>query len=56
MSTGLAAQPGQLRLQPLDFAYGVTRNSRLACQLYTAEDLTELEMRMPAGAVNMQSR
>jgi len=40
----------------LDFAYGVARNSRLACQLYTSEDLPELEMRMPAGAVNMQSR
>lgn len=40
----------------LDFAYGVSRHSRLACQLYAAADLPELEVRMPAGTVNMQSR
>ncbi len=40
----------------LDFAFGVSRNSRLACQLYTAEGLPELEVRMPPGVVNMQRR
>jgi ferredoxin len=40
----------------LDFAYGVTRTSRLACQLWTAEDLPRLEVRMPGGSVNMQGR
>lgn len=40
----------------LDFAYGVTRTSRLACQIWTAEDLAELEVRMPDAAVNMQRR
>lgn len=40
----------------LDFAYGVTRNSRLACQIWTSNDLPELEVRMPSGAVNMQRR
>lgn len=40
----------------LDFAYGVSRHSRLACQLWTAGDLAELEVRMPGGSVNMQRR
>lgn len=40
----------------LDFAYAVCRTSRLACQLWTAEDLPELEVRMPGGVVNMQRR
>ena len=40
----------------LDFAYGVSRNSRLACQLWTRDDLERLEVRMPGGAVNMQRR
>ena len=40
----------------LDFAFGVTRHSRLACQIWTAEALEELEVRMPPGVVNMQRR
>nr|WP_243451826.1 2Fe-2S iron-sulfur cluster-binding protein [Sphingosinicella soli] len=40
----------------LDFAWGASRHSRLACQLYTAADMPELEVRMPGAAVNMQSR
>jgi ferredoxin len=40
----------------LDFAYGVARHSRLACQLWTADALPELEVRIPAGVVNMQTR
>ena len=37
----------------LDFAYGVTRTSRLACQIWLSEALDTLEVRMPGGAVDM---
>jgi len=37
----------------LDFAYGVTRTSRLACQIWLSETLDSLEVRMPGGSVNM---
>lgn len=37
----------------LDFAYGVTRTSRLACQIWLSETLDSLEVRMPGGAVDM---
>ena len=37
----------------LDFAYGVTRTSRLACQIWLDEGLGTLEVRMPGGAVDM---
>jgi ferredoxin len=40
----------------LDFAFGVTRHSRLSCQLWTSHQLPELEVRMPPGVVNMQRR
>ncbi len=53
---GLLPRPSVEEEDMLDFAYGVSRNSRLACQLYTREDLAELEVRMPTGTVNMQSR
>lgn len=37
----------------LDFAYGVTRTSRLACQIWLSESLDTLEVRMPGGSVDM---
>lgn len=40
----------------LDFAFGVSRHSRLACQIWTREDLDRIVVRMPGGAVNMQRR
>lgn len=40
----------------LDFAYGVTRTSRLACQIFLSEDLERLEVSMPGGSANMQRR
>lgn len=40
----------------LDFAFGVTRTSRLACQIMLGEGLETLEVRMPGGSANMQGR
>jgi ferredoxin len=40
----------------LDFAYGVRRTSRLACQIWLTEALESLEVRMPGGSANMQRR
>lgn len=40
----------------LDFAYGASRRSRLACQIWLAEELGELEVRMPPGSVDMSRR
>lgn len=40
----------------LDFAYGVSRTSRLACQVWLSETLDSLEVRMPGGSANMQRR
>ena len=40
----------------LDLAAHVTRHSRLACQIWTREDLDSLTVRMPRGAHNMQGR
>ncbi len=40
----------------LDFAYGVARTSRLACQIWLGEALDRLEVRMPGGSANMQRR
>jgi ferredoxin len=40
----------------LDFAYGVSRTSRLACQVWLDERLDSLEVRMPGGSANMQRR
>ncbi len=36
----------------LDLAAHVTRTSRLACQIVLSEDLKELTVRMPRGAVD----
>lgn len=40
----------------LDFAYGVSRTSRLACQIWLDDRLDSLEVRMPGGSANMQRR
>jgi ferredoxin len=40
----------------LDFAYGVSRTSRLACQIWLSEAIDSLEVRMPGGSANMQRR
>lgn len=40
----------------LDLAVHVTRHSRLACQVWTRDDLDSLTVRMPGGAHNMQGR
>lgn len=40
----------------LDFAYGVARTSRLACQIFLGDDIDSLEVRMPGGSANMQRR
>ena len=53
---GLLPTPSVEEDDMLDFAYAVSRHSRLACQLWTAEGLDELEVRMPGGSVNMQRR
>lgn len=40
----------------LDFAAGVTRTSRLACQIVLDESLDGLTVRMPGESRNMQGR
>lgn len=48
--------PSEHEEDMLDFAYGVTRTSRLACQILLSEKLDSLEVRMPGGSYNMQRR
>lgn len=48
--------PSEEEEDMLDFAYGVSRNSRLACQIWLTEALDCLEVRMPGGSTNMQGR
>ena len=40
----------------LDLAAGVTRTSRLSCQIVLTEDLDGLEVRIPAESRDMQKR
>ena len=40
----------------LDFAWGATRTSRLACQVYLDAGWETLDVRIPAGSTNMQGR
>ncbi|MGB7405068.1 MAG: 2Fe-2S iron-sulfur cluster-binding protein [Pacificimonas sp.] len=37
----------------LDFAWGATRQSRLACQLIATDDLQMIELRLPGDSVDM---
>lgn len=43
-------------LDMLDFAYGVARTSRLACQIRLGPELDGLILRVPATARNMMGR
>lgn len=45
--------PGDEEEDMLDFAAGVGRTSRLACQIWLTEALESLEVRMPAASVDM---
>lgn len=49
-------RPSEHEEDMLDFAYGVARTSRLACQIFLPESLELLEVRMPGGSHNMQNR
>lgn len=40
----------------LDFAYGASRTSRLACQIWLSDALDTLEVRIPAAARDMTGR
>lgn len=40
----------------LDFAYGVTGTSRLACQVWLEDGWGELEVRLPSESRNMMNR
>ncbi|MEO0500250.1 MAG: 2Fe-2S iron-sulfur cluster-binding protein [Pseudomonadota bacterium] len=45
--------PSEEEEDMLDFAWGATRRSRLACQLYAREDLAQIELKMPGDSVDM---
>jgi 2Fe-2S ferredoxin len=38
----------------LDLAFGLTRTSRLGCQIIVREELNGITVRLPAGVRNMQ--
>lgn len=48
--------PSEEEEDMLDFAFGVTRTSRLACQVWLDDKLERLEVIVPARSYNMQSR
>lgn len=48
--------PSEEEEDMLDFAAGVTRHSRLACQIWLEEEWDGLTVRMPAAVHNMQRR
>jgi ferredoxin len=60
----LITGPGAAKLPPptddeedmLDFAVGASRASRLSCQVRLTADITELDVRMPPGSVDMSRR
>ena len=53
---GKLPPPSEEEEDMLDLTAHVTRTSRLACQIWLAEGLDTLTVRMPAGARNMQGR
>lgn len=40
----------------LDFAYGASRTSRLACQIWLTAEIDAIEVRMPRGSTDMSGR
>jgi ferredoxin len=48
--------PSDMEEDLLDLAAGVTRHSRLACQILLDAELDSLTVRMPGQAHNMQGR
>ena len=50
------APPSEPEEDMLDFAAGVRRTSRLACQIYLSDDLDVLTVHMPGEVHNMQGR
>jgi ferredoxin, 2Fe-2S len=40
----------------LDLAFGLTKTSRLGCQIIMSEELDGLTLKLPPGTRNMQSR
>jgi ferredoxin-2, mitochondrial len=53
---GKLPAPSDEELDMLDFAYGVGRTSRLACQLRLTEALDGLVLHLPQAARNMMRR
>ena len=51
--TGRLPPPGDEEEDMLDFAVGASRASRLACQILLTADITQLDVRMPPGSVDM---
>ncbi len=49
-------RPSEEEEDMLDFAVGAGRASRLACQIRLTADIGALEVRMPAGSVDMSRR
>ncbi|WP_156678399.1 2Fe-2S iron-sulfur cluster-binding protein [Sphingomonas profundi] len=48
--------PSEMEEDLLDLAAGVTRHSRLACQIWLEPGLASLTVRMPATSRDMQGR
>ena len=46
-------EPSEDEEDMLDLAFGLTRTSRLGCQITITEDLDGLTVRLPAGVHNM---
>lgn len=45
--------PSEEEEDMLDFAYGATRESRLACQIELTAGMREIDVRMPGGSVDL---
>ena len=49
------AEPTEDEEDMLDLAFGLTRTSRLGCQIIMSEELDGLRVRLPAGSRNMMA-
>ena len=49
------AEPTDDEEDMLDLAFGLTRTSRLGCQIIMSEELDGLRVRLPAGSRNMMA-